>query len=566
VPQYDLVRHVPDSGERDLLKRIGIYGWGLVAPRSPDVDTFARNLEEAGTWLEPFNGFGPDTFLVGRPEFDFEVYREWIDARFPPNRFPQLAEKMDPSIQYAIGAFIQSLGQNPGLEQELRELGTQAHVYIGTGLGCLPTLYQESMALHRAQRRWDRFWSRPERNAERAAWEALDDDAKPAREAELGAPPRPVPGNGPGPNEVGVPDAAEVDLEAREEAWWHFWAERSDKLREYLDELREVEGLKVEGSVQSAKMAVMKEKRRRYSRLQQKWGAPEPPWREVSANLVWNIANIAAAQVSMLGQIHGMTFAPVAACSTFGLSLKLAMDAIRSGQAKAVVVGATDPPPHPLTVGGFYGARVISADAQVSKPLSELRGTHVAGGAAVWIVGDVEHMAARGFTPLGMEPLAVGVTSDADHIITPSAEGPSAAVRAALAESGVDPGALGSWDLHATATPGDYTEVETLRGMVTAPVLITARKGTHGHGMAAAGGWELTAQYLGYARGALYPTPLAEDELNREIGRIHERFVFDDACPAPPGPAGKLSMGVGGINACVVSRPWSDGPDESRSR
>lgn len=545
--------HVPDPGGA-FLTRIGIYGWGIVAPRSPDVDAFAHNLETSGTWLEPFHGFGPDTFLVGRPQFDFEAYREWIDARFPPNRFPQLAEKMDPTIQYAIGAFIQSLAQNRGLEQELQALGTEAHVYIGTGLGCLPTIYEESLALHRAQRRWDRFWSRPERNAERAAFEALSPEEQRARAEEIGAPPRPTPPDGDGPFAA----EADVDGEAAEDAWWHFWAERSDRLQEYLDELREVEGLKVEGSVQSAKMAVMKEKRRRYSRLQQKWEAPEPPWRAVSANVVWNIANIAAAQVSMLGQIHGMTFAPVAACSTFGLALRLAMDAIRSGRAKAVVVGATDPPPHPLTVGGFYGARVISADAQLSKPLSELRGTHVAGGAVVWVVGDVEHMSSRGFEPLGMEPLAVGVTSDADHIITPSAEGPSAALRAALTEGGVDPETLGSWDLHATATPGDYTEVETLRGTVPTPVAVTARKGIHGHGMSAAGGWELTAQYLGYERGELYPTPLAEEELNAEIGRIHDRFVFDAGCPAPPGPAGKLSMGVGGINACIISRPWPE--------
>ena len=524
------------------MTRIGIYGWGIVAPRSPDIDSFAENLQSTESWLEPFDGFGPDTFMVGKPRFDFEAYREWIDARFPPNRFPQLAEKMDPMVHYAIGAFIQALGQNPGLESVLQNLRREAHVYIGTGLGALPTLYRESMALHRAQRRWDRFWAQPERNSALAEHLALPEEEQIEREEELGAPP---------PRERAPGDGTEE----AEEAWWHFWAARSDQLRKYLDELTEVESLKVEGSVQTAKMAVMKEKRRRYARLQERWQAPEPPWRAVSANVVWNIANIPAAQVSMLGQIDGPAFAPVAACSTFGVALKLAMDAIRSGQAKAVVVGATDPPPHPLIVGGFYSARVISADGQVSKPLSELRGTHVAGGSVVWILGDAEFMEARGFEPLGMEPLAVGVTSDADHIITPSAEGPAAALRMALRDGGLDPSALATWDLHATATPGDYTEVETLKSVVDAPVLVTARKGTHGHGMSAAGGWELTAQYLGYQQGRLFPTPLAEGELNAEISRLHERFLFDQGCEAPQGAAGKLSMGVGGINACVVSRP-----------
>ena len=76
--------------------------------------------------------------------------------------------------------------------------------------------------------------------------------------------------------------------------------------------------------------------------------------------------------------------------------------------------------------------------------------------------------------------------------------------------------------------------------------------------MGASGGWELTAQYLGYQRGVIFPTPLARAELNPEIARVHERFAFDTGCPAPAGAAGKLSMGVGGINACVISRPLSD--------
>ena len=40
------------------------------------------------------------------------------------------------------------------------------------------------------------------------------------------------------------------------------------------------------------------------------------------------------------------------------------------GQAKAVVVGATDPEPHPLSLGTFYDARVLSHDGRVSKPFT----------------------------------------------------------------------------------------------------------------------------------------------------------------------------------------------------
>ena len=164
---------------------------------------------------------------------------------------------------------------------------------------------------------------------------------------------------------------------------------------------------------------------------------------------------------------------------------------------------------------------MIASGGAVSKPLSALRGTHVSGGAVIWIVGERSYMERRGLRPLGLEPLAVGVSADAGHIITPSKPGPLFAIREALSGSGTDPAEVVNWDLHATATPGDYLEVENMRELLTGEVLVTARKGTFGHGMSASGGWELTAQYLGAERGIVFPTPLGRNELNGEIGGVH---------------------------------------------
>ena len=49
---------------------------------------------------------------------------------------------------------------------------------------------------------------------------------------------------------------------------------------------------------------------------------------------------------------------------------------------------------------------------------------------------------------------------------------------------------------------------------------------------------------------------LPKGALNPAIQALHGSFVLDQACAAPDGFAGKLSLGVGGINACVISRPW----------
>ncbi len=518
------------------MRRKAILGWGVVAPKSANIDEFGANLQNAESWLSPFHGFGRDSFLVGQPKFDFRDYQPWIEQRFPPSRFNQLRDKMDPTSLMAIGAFIQALGQNPGIEQELQELGGAAHVYASTAIGAFPTLHAASLQYHRAQRRWNRFWADPARNS-------------PLREY--------LAHGGPRPPIEDPRDALDADRrEELEDAWFAYWAERSDQLAVFLDELREIESTQVQGDVESGKLRMIRDKRRRLTQLQERWAAPQPPWNEVTSNVLWNIANTPSAQISMLGKITGFVFAPVAACSTFSVCLKLALDAIDRQEAKLVVIGCADPPPHPLTVGGFYNARVLSADGAPSKPLSGLKGTHVSGGAAIWIVGDLEYARVKGFKPLGLEPLSVGVSADADHIITPSKEGPREAMHAAIEAAGLAPSDLGSWDLHATATPGDFQEVQNLQTVIPADVLVTARKGTFGHGMGVGGGWELTAQYLGYERGVLFPTPLEPSEVHDTIRELGQQLVFNRPLPFPCRPVGKLSMGVGGINACVISRPW----------
>ena len=64
---------------------------------------------------------------------------------------------------------------------------------------------------------------------------------------------------------------------------------------------------------------------------------------------------------------------------------------------------------------------------------------HVAGGAAVWIVR-VDY-SGQGTHPMGMEPVAVGVSSDAYHIITPP---PTAADPAGAVGAGARPEDIGS--------------------------------------------------------------------------------------------------------------------------
>jgi 3-oxoacyl-[acyl-carrier-protein] synthase II len=516
-------------------RRIGVFGWGLVAPGARDVDALAVSLARVEDRLTPFHGFGPSNFLVGEPDFEFADYKPWLDARFPPSRYSLLERKFGGPTKFAIGAFVQALRQNPPIEAELRELGAAAQVIVGGGLTDVPTYHRIGRELDRAQRRWNRFWAEPSRNA--ALREHLSGKHDP------NAPPAPA-------------DVDELTRDEAEETWWSYWAARGDGLAEYLAALREIEGVDVGDDVASAKGAVITQKQRGLRALRAKWGAPEAPWDLATAPVLWNIASTPSSQISMLGHITGMCFSPYAACSTFAFALKLGIEAIRRGEAKLVVVGATDPVPNAMSVAAFYDARVLSHDGKISRPLTGMRGTHVAGGATVWIIGDLEHYVAKGWKPVGLEPIAVGITADADHIITPSKEGPVAAIRQALAQAGVSPDDIGQFDMHATGTPGDLNEVQVLREVFPPSCRFSARKGGFGHGMGAGGGWELTAQYLGHAAGSYFATRIEWDKVHPQIRELHDRFVLTERYPADTPLVGKLSMGVGGVNACVISRSY----------
>jgi len=532
--------------ETSKMKRIGIFGWGIVAPRSPNIRIFEKNLEKATNWMQPFNGFGPSNFLVGEPEFDFSAYREWIESRFTPRKYPQLDEKMGNMVKYALGAFIQALEQNPGIEELLQSLQTQAHIYVATGLGDFPLHYEKAMQYNKAQQRWNRFWCRDEYHRELAAYRATTSPAgKTDLREEIGAPPD--------PDDF---DPLEETYEDITESWYAFWVNRSEGLRQYLDELKQIEAESITGDIEKEKVHLMRRKSSARRKLNDKYGCPTEPWNAVDPMLLWNLPNIPAAQISMLARITGPAFAPVAACSGFGTALKMGVNAIRSGQAQAVVVGATDPQPHPLSVGAFYGARVLSHDGRVSKPFTGLRGTHVAGGACIWIVGEADFFMQKGFKPLGLEIISIALTSDADHIITPSREGPLTAIKQALGEAGIRPEDVETWDMHATATPGDWTELQNALEVFPGSTKFTARKGTFGHGMSVCGGWELTAQHLGFAKGKLAPIDLGEEEVHNLMRPYHQCLVRDEPVTMAGDIAGKINMGIGGINACVICRKW----------
>jgi 3-oxoacyl-[acyl-carrier-protein] synthase II len=522
-------------------RRIGVYGWGVVAPGARNIAALEQLLRGGQTALRTASRpeLGEGLFAVGEPDFSIDDYTAWIGERKGDAYAARLKKKMGDNVLFALGATVQAMQCDPRLEALAKELDESVHVYVGSGVGDLPQSYDAARALDRATRAWNHYWAAPSRCAARRRFEETGELPK-------GASPPPA-----------RPDAFDVDTEERLDArvaWDTYWASHSDDHKAFLLRLKEIESLGA-GDSERAHLDAIRRRVRALRTLIDEAGCPPPPWTAVSADLIWNIQNAPAAQITMLLDVHGPAWAPVGACSTFGVALKCGRDAIARGDAKMVIVGTTDPRPDPALVGAFYDARVMGGTGEVTSPFTTLRGTHLSGGACIWILGDEETFAAKGLKPVGGWVEGIALSSDAEHIITPSVSGPKRALTRAFAEAGVTPEDIALADLHATGTPGDLNELSLVEGFVGPETRITARKGQLGHGMANAGGWELTALALGLASGEAAPTGIARRALH--AGIHHPEAIVAESAPLAGGPdrAGfKLMLGIGGITSCVVMR------------
>jgi 3-oxoacyl-(acyl-carrier-protein) synthase len=520
----------------------------VVAPGAKDVGALDALLRKGETALRTSGlpAFGDGLFAVGDPDFSIEDYAGWIAERKGEAFATRLKKKMGDNVLFALGATVQAMQCDPKLEALARELDEKCHVYVGSGVGDLPQSYAAARSLDRATRAWNQFWASPARCPARKIY----DETKTTSDAP------------PPPNPSSFPVDSEERLEARV-AWEAYWAARSSALKTFLGRLAAVElgdgSSDRDGTPkvlsEKAHLDAIRQRVRALRALLDEVGCPPPPWTAISPDLIWNIQNAPAAQITMLLEIHGAAWAPVGACSTFGIALKCGRDAILRGDAKMAIIGTTDPRPDPALVGAFHEARVMSGTGEVNAPFTSLRGTHLSGGACIWVLGDEEYCREHGLTPVGGWVESVALSSDAEHIITPSISGPKRALSRAFEEAGVTPNEIAIADLHATGTPGDLNELSLVDDYVGPETRITARKGQLGHGMANSGGWELTALALGLRAGEAYPTGIGSAALHPKIRR--PEAIVGERAPLAGGPSRvgfKLMLGIGGITACVVLR------------
>jgi 3-oxoacyl-[acyl-carrier-protein] synthase II len=171
------------------------------------------------------------------------------------------------------------------------------------------------------------------------------------------------------------------------------------------------------------------------------------------------------------------------------------------------------------------------------------------------VLEDLEHAQARNATILA-EIVGYATSNDAYHPIAPKPDGEGAAraIRAALADGGVDADEVDHINAHAASTPaGDVAEARAIHlvfGERASKIPVTSIKGAIGHCMASAGALETIAAVRTLTDGHIPPTRNyhnPDPDVNLDI-------VGNVARETQVNTISKHSFGLGGQNACLIIR------------
>lgn len=215
-----------------------------------------------------------------------------------------------------------------------------------------------------------------------------------------------------------------------------------------------------------------------------------------------------AGQVSMDLGLRGPVFGVTSACSSANHAIASAVDQIRLGRADVMVAGGADAPLAWGVLKGWEALRVLAPDT--CRPFSADRQGLVLGeGAGMAVLESYEHALARGATILG-EIAGVGLSADASDIVAPTIEGPESAMRACLADAGLNPEDVDYLNAHGTGTKAnDQIETAAIKrvfGDHARKLSVSSTKSMHAHCLGASGALEMIACVMAIREGLVPPT------------------------------------------------------------
>ena len=258
--------------------------------------------------------------------------------------------------------------------------------------------------------------------------------------------------------------------------------------------------------------------------------------------------------VAALG-VRGSSTGLVSACASSGHALGTAIDEIRLGrQKRMLVVGAEDC--NFESIVPFCGMRALSLETdpnQASRPFDVKRNGFVGTGGSVCLVLETQSEAERrGVTPYARF-LGWGQGSDGHNVAIshPQGRGLQDAMTKALRDAQIGPNDIDYVNAHAPSTSiGDASEMKALKSVFPAPqqVKVSSTKALTGHGLSLSSIMEAAFCCLALKEGFL-PGSANVTEPDPELGHLD---LLQASSEIQANRIMSNSSGFGGANVSVV--------------
>lgn len=272
--------------------------------------------------------------------------------------------------------------------------------------------------------------------------------------------------------------------------------------------------------------------------------------------IVSSIAGTLNFNLAAYYHIRGAVCGFVSACTSSSHALGYAMDEIRLGrQRRMLVVGAEDM--NTESILPFASLRALSVNPDpdtASRPFDRRRDGFVGTGGAVALVVEDAALARRRGVRIHAELIGWGQAGDGHSVAAshPEGAGLREAMRRALADAQVAPRDIDYVNAHATSTPaGDRSEALALQAVFGgARPKVSSTKALTGHGLSLAGAMEAAFCALAIAEGFI-PGAAHLEEPDPDCARLDLPRTSLDVAPRL---VLKNSSGFGGSNVCHVFR------------
>jgi len=267
-----------------------------------------------------------------------------------------------------------------------------------------------------------------------------------------------------------------------------------------------------------------------------------------------SLVNMLGGFVSIEHSLRGPNLSSVTACAAGTHAIGEAVKSIKIGTANKMLVVGAEAAICAAGVGGFAAMKALSTrndDPQsASRPFDADRDGFVMGeGAAALVLETYEDAVARGATIYG-EVIGFGESGDANHITTPTMDGPLRAMKMAYKMAGEPK--VDYVNAHGTSTPiNDKNETGALKelfgGKENCPP-VSSIKGQIGHCLGAAGAIEAVVSLMAMRDSILPPTiNYTTPDENCDLD-----YVPNEARKADIDVVMSNSFGFGGTNGVVI--------------